>query len=66
MSGPSTELTPVIAASTHWLARAYPAVGAGSVAHTRAELPAFPDRETAFSPENAETEHDLLSTWSWS
>jgi hypothetical protein len=40
VSGPSTELTPVIAASTHWLSRAYPAVGAGSVAHTRAELQA--------------------------
>jgi hypothetical protein len=40
VSGPSTELMPVIAASTHWLARAYPAAGAGSVARTRAELQA--------------------------
>jgi hypothetical protein len=40
VSGPSTELTPVIAASTHWLARAYPATGPGSVARTRAELQA--------------------------
>ena len=40
MAGPSTELTPVIAASTHWLVRAYPAAAAGNVAHTLAELQA--------------------------
>jgi hypothetical protein len=38
--GPSAELSPVIAASTHWLARAYPPADPGSVAHTRAELQA--------------------------
>jgi hypothetical protein len=38
--GPSAELAPVIAASTHWLARAYPPAESGSVAHTRAELQA--------------------------
>jgi hypothetical protein len=36
----STELSPVIAASTHWLARAYPPADPGSVAHTLAELQA--------------------------
>ena len=40
MAGPSSELSPVIAASTHWLARAYPAADPGSIAHTRAELQA--------------------------
>jgi hypothetical protein len=40
VAGPSTDLAPVIAASTHWLARAYPAADPGSVAHTRAELQA--------------------------
>lgn len=38
--GPFAELSPVIAASTHWLARAYPPADPGSVAHTRAELQA--------------------------
>jgi hypothetical protein len=38
--GPSAELSPVIAASTHWLARAYPPADPGSIAHTRAELQA--------------------------
>jgi hypothetical protein len=36
----STELSPVIAASTHWLARAYPPADPGSLAHTLAELQA--------------------------
>jgi hypothetical protein len=46
VAGPSTELAPVIAASTHWLARAYPPAtpGPGSDAdsgsHARAELQA--------------------------
>jgi hypothetical protein len=40
VAGPSTDLAPVIAASTHWLARAYPPADPGSVAHTRAELQA--------------------------
>ena len=40
MAGPSAELSPVIAASTHWLARAYPAGAADSIAHTLAELQA--------------------------
>jgi hypothetical protein len=40
VAGPSSELSPVIAASTHWLARAYPAADPGSIAHTRAELQA--------------------------
>jgi hypothetical protein len=40
VAGPSTELAPVIAASTHWLARAYPPADPGTVAHTRAELQA--------------------------
>ena len=38
MSGPSTALSPVIAASTHWLARAYPGGDSSTVAHTLAEL----------------------------
>jgi hypothetical protein len=38
VAGPSTELSPVIAASTHWLARAYPPADPGHVAHTLAEL----------------------------
>jgi hypothetical protein len=40
MRGPSAELSPVIAASTHWLARAYPATGPDEIAQTRAELQA--------------------------
>ena len=40
MAGPSTALSPVIAASTHWLARAYPPAAAGATAHTLAELQA--------------------------
>ena len=40
MAGPSVELSPVIAASTHWLARAYPAGSPDSIAHTLAELQA--------------------------
>ena len=40
MAGPSGELSPVIAASTHWLARAYPAASSDSIAHTLAELQA--------------------------
>lgn len=40
MPGPSTDLAPVIAASTHWLARAYPPAGPGTDAHTCAELQA--------------------------
>jgi hypothetical protein len=40
VAGPSVELSPVIAASTHWLARAYPAGSADSIAHTLAELQA--------------------------
>jgi hypothetical protein len=40
MPGPSTELSPVIAASTHWLARAYPPADPGTDAHTCAELQA--------------------------
>ncbi len=40
MAGPSAELSPVIAASTHWLSRAYPAGAADSIAHTLAELQA--------------------------
>lgn len=40
MAGPSTELSPVIAASTHWLARAYPPAEPGAVPHTLAELQA--------------------------
>jgi hypothetical protein len=40
LAGPSAELSPVIAASTHWLSRAYPAGSADSVAHALAELQA--------------------------
>lgn len=40
MAGPSAELSPVIAASTHWLARAYPPASADTVALTLAELQA--------------------------
>ncbi|MDI6101148.1 hypothetical protein QLQ12_21265 [Actinoplanes sp. NEAU-A12] len=40
MTGPSTALSPVIAASTHWLARAYPGGDSNTVAHTLAELQA--------------------------
>jgi hypothetical protein len=37
VAGPSTALTPVIAASTHWLARAYPAAMTDPLAITLAE-----------------------------
>jgi hypothetical protein len=40
MAGPSVELSPVIAASTHWLSRAYPAGSPDSISHTLAELQA--------------------------
>jgi hypothetical protein len=40
VAGPSVELAPVIAASTHWLSRAYPAGCPDSIAHTLAELQA--------------------------
>ena len=40
MAGPLTQLSPVIAASTHWLARAYPPADPGAVAHNLAELQA--------------------------
>jgi hypothetical protein len=40
VAGPSAELSPVIAASTHWLARAYPPASADTVALTLAELQA--------------------------
>jgi hypothetical protein len=40
VAGPSVELSPVIAASTHWLARAYPAGSPDSIAHTLSELQA--------------------------
>ena len=40
MAGPSAELSPVIAASTHWLARAYPPAAADTTTHTLAELQA--------------------------
>lgn len=40
MAGPSTELSPVIAASTHWLSRAYPAGSPDSISHTLSELQA--------------------------
>ena len=40
MAGPSVELSPVIAASTHWLSRAYPSGSSDSVAHTLSELQA--------------------------
>jgi hypothetical protein len=39
-SGPSVELSPVIAASTHWLARAYPAGSPDTISHTLTELQA--------------------------
>jgi hypothetical protein len=40
VAGPSTALSPVIAASTHWLARAYPGGESNTVAHTLSELQA--------------------------
>ncbi len=40
MAGPSVELSPVIAASTHWLSRAYPAGSPDTISHTLAELQA--------------------------
>ena len=40
MAGPSVELSPVIAARTHWLSRAYPAGTPDTVAHTLSELQA--------------------------
>src|SRR4051794_41956947 len=40
MAGPSTALSPVIAASTHWLVRAYPSSGADRAADALAELQA--------------------------
>jgi hypothetical protein len=40
VAGPSGELSPVIAASTHWLARAYPAGSSDSISHTLSELQA--------------------------
>ena len=40
MAGPSVELSPVIAASTHWLSRAYPAGTPDTIAHTLSELQA--------------------------
>jgi hypothetical protein len=40
VAGPSVELSPVIAASTHWLARAYPAGNPDTISHTLAELQA--------------------------
>ncbi|RZU48616.1 hypothetical protein EV385_0333 [Krasilnikovia cinnamomea] len=40
MAGPSAALSPVIAASTHWLARAYPATGEDHQAAALAELQA--------------------------
>jgi hypothetical protein len=40
VAGPSGELSPVIAASTHWLSRAYPAGSPDSIAHTLSELQA--------------------------
>jgi hypothetical protein len=40
VAGPSAELSPVIAASTHWLARAYPPPAPDTATHTRAELQA--------------------------
>jgi hypothetical protein len=40
VAGPSTELSPVIAASTHWLARAYPPADSDALAYTLAELQA--------------------------
>jgi hypothetical protein len=40
VAGPSAELSPVIAASTHWLARAYPPAAADSATHSLVELQA--------------------------
>ncbi|MEU8818538.1 hypothetical protein [Actinoplanes sp. NPDC048796] len=40
MAGPSVELSPVIAASTHWISRAYPAGSPDTIAHTLSELQA--------------------------
>jgi hypothetical protein len=40
VASPSTALSPVIAASTHWLARAYPATSGDRLAVTLAELQA--------------------------
>lgn len=40
MAGPSVELSPVIAASTHWLSRAYPSGSPDTIAHTLSELQA--------------------------
>lgn len=40
MAGPPAELSPVIAASTHWLARAYPADDDGAMSGTLVELQA--------------------------
>jgi len=40
VAGPSVELSPVIAASTHWLSRAYPAGTPDTIAHTLSELQA--------------------------
>ena len=40
MPGLSTELAPVIAASTQWLVRAYPPADPASAAYTRVELQA--------------------------
>ncbi|MEV7629606.1 hypothetical protein [Actinoplanes sp. NPDC089786] len=37
MSGASSDLSPVIAASAHWLARAYPPAASDGPAHARAE-----------------------------
>jgi hypothetical protein len=40
VAGPSADLSPVIAASAHWLARAYPPAASDGAAITRAELQA--------------------------
>ena len=40
VAGPSAELSPVIAASTHWLARAYPPAAADAATHSLVELQA--------------------------
>lgn len=40
LAGPPAELSPLIAASTHWLARAYPSDDGGSAAATLVELQA--------------------------
>jgi hypothetical protein len=40
VAGLSAELSPVIAASTHWLARAYPPAASDTATHTLAELQA--------------------------